>query len=194
MGCRNSNLWVFFPCVSYRNRSRQEEVQKCLFGVSARRAVKYFTLSADWLTRNQRVKGTEKPFTLKGFSPIFGEEDGRKREVYGRKMGIFFILQSPNQSLRRSCSIQDVCRPSSAPCWRCEALPYSSGFYSNMAWTEKFLWECLGAQIVGILGSYQISCYLFNALFGGFSIQWSSEQIKLFIDELSFSRNWGITG
>lgn len=42
----------FSPCVLCRNRSRQEEVQKCHFGVSARRAVKHCTLSPNWPARN----------------------------------------------------------------------------------------------------------------------------------------------
>lgn len=124
----------------------------------------------------------------------FWEGGWKERGIAWEKNGNFLILRSPDRSLSRSCSIQDVCRSSSTPCWRCEALPHSFGFYSNMARTGNVWQECLGVQIIGILGSYQISCYLSNALFGGFSTQWSSEQIKLFIDELSFTDNWGAAG
>lgn len=109
----------FFPCVLYRNRSRQEEVQKCLLGVSARGTVKHFTLSADWLTRNQSVKGTEEPFTLKSFSPILGRRMEGKGKFMGEKWGFSYFAESrlvTKQILFHSGT-------SSAPCWRCEALP-----------------------------------------------------------------------
>lgn len=78
------------------------------------------------LCGNQRVKGIENPFTLKSFSPILGRRMEGKRKFMGEEWDFFYLTES--RSVAKQILSHSGCL---------QVLPDSSGFYSNMAWTEN---------------------------------------------------------